>query len=240
MINFENLPNKTTPLNKTNLNKMQTDLQNQIGDLSNVDWGTGTTKDIANMMKKFFQVGSLSDLNNITTYLAKPTTNASNYPSGLGGNNCFVIESTPGSKFTSQLAFSFGSDAIAIRRKNNSDTWSEWKYFYAEGTNPVTNINIKYDTRITPDVNSAVKCGRIVNVAFRGVLTSAIGGNEYILTGLPKNAAGNVQISGIYEGGHYAYEKPIFGYIDGTGGLKTSGLANAKYVHVNITYITSD
>ena len=50
----------------------------------------------------------------------------------LGGNGCCVIQHNPGSKtYTAQLAFSFGSDKIAIRSKKSSD-WSGWAYFSAQ------------------------------------------------------------------------------------------------------------
>ena len=51
----------------------------------------------------------------------------------LGGNGCCVIQHNPdnGGMYTAQLAFSFGSDKIAIRRKKES-SWSDWAYFLAQ------------------------------------------------------------------------------------------------------------
>ena len=50
----------------------------------------------------------------------------------LGGNGCCVIQHNPGDKiYTAQLAFSFGSDKIAIRRKRKTD-WTDWAYFSAQ------------------------------------------------------------------------------------------------------------
>lgn len=50
----------------------------------------------------------------------------------LGGNGCVVIQQNPGvSAYTAQLAFSFGSDKIAIRRKKERGNWTDWKYFTA-------------------------------------------------------------------------------------------------------------
>lgn len=61
--------------------------------------------------------------------------NTSINPKGLpdlGGNGCCVIQHNPGSKtYTAQLAFSFGSDKIAIRSKK-TDAWSGWAYFSAQ------------------------------------------------------------------------------------------------------------
>lgn len=61
----------------------------------------------------------------ITTY-----ANPAGYPSGLGGNACMIIQNGAG-MFRVQLAFSFGSDKIAIRRKANSNEWTDWRYFTA-------------------------------------------------------------------------------------------------------------
>lgn len=56
------------------------------------------------------------------------------FPSDLEGNGCCVIQHNPAQdNFTAQLAFGFGSDKIAIRRKyNSSANWTEWKYFTAQ------------------------------------------------------------------------------------------------------------
>ena len=50
----------------------------------------------------------------------------------LGGNGCCVIQHNPDAGiYTAQLAFSFGSDKIAIRHKKES-SWSDWAYFSAQ------------------------------------------------------------------------------------------------------------
>lgn len=50
----------------------------------------------------------------------------------LGSNGCCVIQHNPDAGiYTAQLAFSFGSDKIAIRRKKES-SWSDWAYFSAQ------------------------------------------------------------------------------------------------------------
>ena len=54
-------------------------------------------------------------------------------PSELFSNGCLVIQQNRGiGNYAAQLAFSFGSDKIAIRRKSGTDSWSEWKYFTAQ------------------------------------------------------------------------------------------------------------
>lgn len=49
-------------------------------------------------------------------------------PSGIGGNQLCVIVACINSSFNAQLAFSFGTDKLAMRRRNGSTTWTDWKY----------------------------------------------------------------------------------------------------------------
>ena len=76
---------------------------------------------------------AVADLNNPPPVLFfLTTTDPIGYTTELGGNSCLVIQAAPlNNKYTAQLAFSFGSDKIAIRRKFNSDTYTAWKYFTA-------------------------------------------------------------------------------------------------------------
>ena len=49
----------------------------------------------------------------------------------LGSNGCIVIQSPGNAEYSAQLAFSFGADKIAIRRKREGGDWTSWKYFEA-------------------------------------------------------------------------------------------------------------
>nr|DAL82157.1 MAG TPA: hypothetical protein [Caudoviricetes sp.] len=64
--------------------------------------------------------------------ILRTAVNPVGLPESLGSNGCIVIQQNPNNAFNCQLAFSFGSDKIAIRRKRNSNAWSDWKYFSAE------------------------------------------------------------------------------------------------------------
>lgn len=69
-----------------------------------------------------------TDLNNPPNVFLLPTSiNPTGYPTGLGGNSCMVVQYIK-TNYDVQLAFSFGSDKIAIRRKPGQSTWTEWKY----------------------------------------------------------------------------------------------------------------
>lgn len=63
-------------------------------------------------------------------YIFQTAINPSNPPQ-LGGSSFIVIQQNPrNNRFTTQLVFGFGDSRIAKRDKFNSETWSDWKYFY--------------------------------------------------------------------------------------------------------------
>ena len=71
----------------------------------------------------------VTDLNNPPkAFILNTAANPIGMPN-LGANGCLVIQHNLGyGVFTAQLAFSFGSDKIAIRRKHTSNAWTDWKY----------------------------------------------------------------------------------------------------------------
>ena len=79
-------------------------------------------------------MNNVTDLNNPPNYAILNTQiRPIGLPSGLMSNACLVIQQNLGEgNYAAQLAFSFGSDKIAIRRKSNTDSWTEWKYFTAQ------------------------------------------------------------------------------------------------------------
>lgn len=79
-------------------------------------------------------VSNVTDLNNPPNYaILNTTVNPIGLPSELMSNGCLVIQQNLGEgNYAAQLAFSFGSDKIAIRRKKNTGSWTEWKYFTAQ------------------------------------------------------------------------------------------------------------
>lgn len=87
-----------------------------------------------NFISKQIYASNVANLNNPPS---SAILNTGTYPIGMPtellSNACLVIQHNPGGGgYTAQLAFSFGSDKIAIRRKNGSNSWSEWKYFTAQ------------------------------------------------------------------------------------------------------------
>lgn len=86
---------------------------------------------INELNSKKIYVNNVTDLNNPPDYpILNTNVNPIGLPSGLKSNGCLVIQHNLGAgNYAAQLAFSFGSDKIAIRRKSNTDSWTEWKYF---------------------------------------------------------------------------------------------------------------
>lgn len=72
----------------------------------------------------------VNDLDNPpTAFILNTSPDPKGFPSQFGGNSCIVIQQNCGDKaYSSQLAFGFGSDKIAIRNKRNSSNWTDWKY----------------------------------------------------------------------------------------------------------------
>lgn len=89
---------------------------------------------INELNSKTIYVNNVTDLDDPPNYAILNTkVNPIGLPSGLNSNGCLVIQQNLGKgNYSAQLAFSFGSDKIAIRRKYNTNNWTEWKYFTAQ------------------------------------------------------------------------------------------------------------
>ena len=96
-------------------------------------WNVATKSDLGNVGPYKIMDYNTSDLNNPPNAIILHTTQYPiGYPQSLGGNTAIVIQLFPGRDvFSAQLAFGFGTDKMAIRRKNGSSSWSDWKYFTA-------------------------------------------------------------------------------------------------------------
>lgn len=72
----------------------------------------------------------VNDLDNPpAAFILNTSPGPKGFPSQFGGNSCIVIQQNCGDKtYSSQLAFGFGSDKIAIRNKRNGSNWTDWKY----------------------------------------------------------------------------------------------------------------
>lgn len=172
-INFVNLPNQTTPLNATNLNQLQANVNE-----GKVDRSLYT---------------SVTDYDNLTpTGLYYMGGNATNSPS----SGSFYVEVYKYSdNYICQIATraSNASNGVIqyIRQKYNG-TWTNWYDIseYYDSWTPVVNTreNARPTTTYTAQKGSYKRIGNMVFVSFylRGKITSLNGTNNYAtISGLP-------------------------------------------------------
>ena len=93
----------------------------------------------------------------------------------------------------------------------------------------------------TVNANRVIRFGKIVHVVFRGYVNTAIPNNTTFLTVPYKSAIGSIE-SGLVGGygGQYNIETPFWAYLDGSSGIRCGGVPAGKWVHINMTYITSN
>lgn len=104
----------------------------KIGDTSSLPGDAGNVVSAINQLNSDFGIipQPNCDLDHPPAYnifIAKaPSTNL---PSGIGGNSVMCFQQfTDNGNYNALLCFGFGSDKIAIKRKNNSSEWTAWKY----------------------------------------------------------------------------------------------------------------
>lgn len=111
------------------ISNLQTSNKTVIGALNELNSNKVGQNEIDNVY-----ISDVKDLNNPPrAFILNTGVNPIGLPPQLYSNGCLVIQHNPSDKiYTAQLAFSFGSDKIAIRRKSGTDSWSEWKYFTSQ------------------------------------------------------------------------------------------------------------
>lgn len=98
-INFQNLPNTSTPLNATNLNQLQTNIENAINlasDYSTSETIIGKWIDARPIYRKVINFGELPNATtkSVTTGLLTTNVNIINYygiANGVADNNKYVL-----------------------------------------------------------------------------------------------------------------------------------------------------
>ena len=100
-----------------------------------LDQGNKTLLAALNELNSKTPIGGIYDLNNPPERMIfSATVGSTNLPENLGDANAVTVirmKLGPGN-FDSMIVFSFATDRIAIRRKNGTENWSEWKYFTAQ------------------------------------------------------------------------------------------------------------
>lgn len=108
----------------------------QDNKLFTLERGAGNTPSYSEPVE-FSQFGRIPkgkyDLDNPPSYsIFQAIAGSTNLPTELRGNAAFVLQlATENILYGAMIVFGFGSDKIAIKRKNASEQWSEWRYFSA-------------------------------------------------------------------------------------------------------------
>lgn len=111
--------NGKTALNAARMNNMEQGISNCATQINNLGDSVSTVCAL-----------NVNDLDNPPAAIILNTSiSPKGFPSQFEGNSCIVIQQNLGhNPYAAQLAFGFGSDKIAIRRKYNSVQWTDWKY----------------------------------------------------------------------------------------------------------------
>lgn len=108
-----------TPITAAELNRMEGGIN---------DCATQINK-LGDSVSRVYAI-NVNDLDNPpAAFILNTSIATKGYPSQFGGNSCLVLQHNIGNSiYGAQLAFGFGSDKIAIRRKCGSTQWTDWKY----------------------------------------------------------------------------------------------------------------
>lgn len=116
---------------------------------------------------------------------------------------------------------------------------NKFETFYEESEN-VNKIELKAATPASNfgqiDVNQVIINNKMVEVNFRGYLTSKIAGNTLILSNIPTPVIEANYTNTIYLGGEYDAQTPKWVYII-SGQLKGEYLPANTWVHISLSYI---
>lgn len=282
-VDFKDYPDTTTPINASNLNKIQTDAIDELVDRTTGDMvvnsirtknmfdsstlvqggidGNVLTTRVSTRQILWLKAGTYTFSTNLpSTYRygilirpsAPPTSTTSSYDSGWQTSTSFTFTiSTPG-YFMMNFAKPDNTDltisdisSYNFQLEEGSTATTYTPYQNLDGMNKeviqtTATPNSSYIS--TVQVNRVTKCGKIVTVDFRGLISANIPNNTTIIT-LPYRfvAEGTAPA---YLGGAYDYASTLWCSWGNNGNVFRSGRgftsASGQYVHIHLVYITSD
>ena len=100
--------------------------------ISNLQTRNQTVLGAINELNGGLPAGGIYDLDNPPKKMIfSAMAGSTNLPNDFGGANAVTViqMNLGGGNFDAMIAFTFAVDKIAIRRKNGTENWSEWKYF---------------------------------------------------------------------------------------------------------------
>lgn len=100
--------------------------------ISNLQTSNQTVLGAINELNNGLPAGGIYDLDTPPKKMIfSAMAGSTNLPNDFGGANAVTViqMNLGGGNFDAMIAFTFAVDKIAIRRKNGTENWSEWKYF---------------------------------------------------------------------------------------------------------------
>lgn len=224
--NWENLPSTTTPLNATNLNRIEQGVAEANG-------AVGT------------QLAQNTDLNNVTAigsyYSAQgsDTSTMSHIPTGLNKAFKLIVEHLHRADRILQTLIVNDSD-VSIYTRINTGSWSSWEKI---NTNLNINGSMTYNSTYitdTPDINSYYRNGNVVQISFRAKIANSIPNGSKLFT-LPYKCTQNYMEVPAYYGGNYSRTGNVFAYINSSGEIISGAYSGSNnYIHIYFSYITNE
>lgn len=228
MINWQNLPDTSTPLNKTNLDATNAEIAKRY-----------------NLAPGETNIASATDLNNLTaagTYRSETATISASLSNCPVTNMAFkmVVENLANANRYRQTIYCNDAYSTTYVRTYHPSGWGYWVKLQ---TNKVETGTLTYNTTYvvgTPDVNSYARNGNVVQIGFRAKLSNSIPNNTILIT-LPwkSTIASGVMVN---KGTQYSPTAPHFAYTSTNSNfIKISTWAETdKYIHIAFTYITDE
>lgn len=225
-LTWKNLPNTTTPLNATNLNRIEQGVAEANGSV-------GT------------QLAQNTDLNNVTAigsyYSAQSsdTTTMSHIPTGLNRAFKLIVEHLHRTDRILQTLI-VNEAEITIYTRINTGSWSAWEKI---NTNLNINGNMTYNSTYitdTPDTNSYYRNGNVVQISFRAKIANSIPNGSKLFT-LPYKCTQSYMEVPVYYGGNYSRTGNMFAYINSSSEVISGAYSGSNnYIHAYFIYITND
>lgn len=227
--NWQDLPNTSTPINATNLNKIENELESVDKSLKYIgnapsDWNDAKTFGIYHVNGTYTNAPASSHIWGVLIVYENKGGTWTPVTSGSGSWIWQEFRSTSGNIYVRNAINSIGS-------------WSEWKKMITNNIEETTlTLGDYFDTI---DINKVTKNGNVVQVVFRGHTKKAIT-NDTVFATLPYQTKSN-NIVALSTMGRYSFGDFIFSYTGVSGNYwKCGPISTDKWVQANFVYITSD
>lgn len=204
-------------------------------------WQNGVTPMNEDNMNKIIMYrggvpSNITDFNNLTDtgiyYIGDKTL--SNAPNNYKYHYVEVINN---GAMIVQKIYVANSNEINIRDYMGSPaSWGSWKNFIAD-TIELSTLTDTDEYFSTIDVNRVLKCGKLVQINFRGLLQKNIPDNVSFLKAPYAAKLGANYTDVLYVGTHYSASELKWFYLSGGQYFTGPSGLNEKWIHINTTYL---